>query len=480
MNNEYRTLPSEFAEHMRVLLGNEYDEFEKNLYKNRSYGIRINPLKIDIDMCESLRDRWGIVSPVPWSLEGYYYDETVRPGKSPYHEAGAYYIQEPSAMSVVQVLDPKPGEVICDMCAAPGGKTTHIAGRMKGLGTLICNEYVTERSRILSRNVERMGISNCCVLNESPETLAAHFTGFFDKIVVDAPCSGEGMFRKEEAAISEWSLDNVQMCAERQMYILENAAQMLKNGGVLVYSTCTFEPSEDEQIIYDFLVKNRDWELIETGLDVYLEHGRPEWISVSEEDNTEGRIRDSLIKTNRIWPHKQSGEGHFIAKLRKKGDIAPSINAKIKNSDRTIAKKTKEFLHTELFLSDDFVDLIDENRILNNKDHIYLRPMYLSDYNLKGVRIVRSGLELVTINNNRMEPAHALAMALRPENLKYSCCLNEEDANKYIHGETIAVDYDIPSGKWVLVTLNGISLGWGKYVNGIIKNHYPKGLRTQY
>ena len=201
------------------------------------------------------------LKPVAWAEDGYYFDPEERPGRHPLHEAGAYYIQEPSAMSVVSLLDPQPGELVCDLCAAPGGKSTHIAALLRGQGMLVSNEIFPNRARILSQNIERMGIPNALVCNESPEGLATHFPLFFHRIVVDAPCSGEGMFRKDDTAVSEWSLENVRICADRQRMILTQADQMLQPGGVLVYSTCTFAPDEDEAMIQWFLETHPDYTL---------------------------------------------------------------------------------------------------------------------------------------------------------------------------------------------------------------------------
>ena len=463
-----KQLPVGFVSRMKDILGTEYEAFEEALLSSRSYGLRINPLKVSSENITELSDTWGIIDKVPWAEEGYYYNDDSRPGRSPYHEAGAYYIQEPSAMAVVQALDPKPGDVVCDLCAAPGGKTTHIAGRLDGKGTLVSNEIVNDRAKILARNVERMGITNCMVVNETPDSMAMHFPNFFDKIVVDAPCSGEGMFRKDDIAISEWSTENVELCVSRQKDILDSAALMAKPGCVMVYSTCTFEPDEDELMIADFIEKHPDWSIVSTGLEGILSSGQTKYGQEFEH-------------VNRIWPHINKGEGHFLAKLVKNGETDRPLDAKIKSRDKTSAKKIVQFLDTELLSEGIVSEIIDESRIIINGEHVYLRPKYIADYQCKGLKIIRDGLELVTIGNkNRLEPAHALAMSLTPDATKYSCSLNDNEAIKYLHGETINIQLDIPNGSWILVTISGISMGWGKYVGGIIKNHYPKGLRINY
>ena len=228
-------LPQIFCERMERLLEEEYSAFLSSYEKERYYGLRYNPLK---DTAETFVERMPFdLDKVSWAAEGFYYQGSQQPGRHVLHEAGAYYIQEPSAMAVVELLDPRPEERILDLCAAPGGKSTQIAGRMDRRGLLVANEIVPERAKILSQNVERMGIPNCVVCSERPERLSSFFPAFFDRILVDAPCSGEGMFRKEEAARKEWSADHVQMCADRQLGVLEEAAKMLKPGGILVYST---------------------------------------------------------------------------------------------------------------------------------------------------------------------------------------------------------------------------------------------------
>lgn len=252
-------LPEAFQEKMKELLGGEYGDFVKSYEKERVQGLRFNQLKVNTDeIPDGMRSEFQLKK-IPWVKEGYYYQGQSRPGKHVWHEAGVYYIQEPSAMAVVELLDPKPGDMVLDLCAAPGGKSTHIASRMKGEGLLISNEIHPARVKILSQNVERMGIANAVVTNENSRKLTDYFPEFFDKIVVDAPCSGEGMFRKDEGARDEWSPANVRLCADRQAEILDNAAVMLKGGGRLVYSTCTFSPEENEGSIQAFLERHPEF-----------------------------------------------------------------------------------------------------------------------------------------------------------------------------------------------------------------------------
>ena len=306
-----RELPEAFVEKMEKLLGSDAEAFFKSYDAERKFGLRVNPLKQKSgempEEGEPLGDYLKGLAKVPWAEEGFYYEADMRPGRHPFHEAGAYYIQEPSAMSVAEALSPKPGEQILDLCAAPGGKSTHLAGKMGGHGLLVCNEIHPARAKILSQNIERLGVENAVVTNMDPFRLAPEFPEFFDGIVVDAPCSGEGMFRKDENARNEWSPDHVKQCAGLQDGILDCAAAMLKDGGRIAYSTCTFSPEENEQSIARFLERHPEFSVVQPELVKYFSGGHPEWADGDEE----------LKKTVRIWPHLADGEGHFLALLVK-------------------------------------------------------------------------------------------------------------------------------------------------------------------
>ena len=303
-------LPEAFTKRMKTLLAEEYGAFLDSFSRPRAVALRLNPLKT-----QAPPDLSGFsLRPVPWEPCGFYYDPETRPGKSAYHEAGLYYLQEASAMAPAALLDPQPGERVLDLCAAPGGKSTQLAGKMRGRGLLVCNEINPKRAKILASNIERLGIANALVLNEHPQRLEARFAGWFDKILVDAPCSGEGMFRKEEAAVTDWSEETVLMCARRQAEILHSASVMLRPGGRLVYSTCTFAPEENEASVSAFLRAHPDFSVEET-FAPWFSPGRPDWIS----DPMPG-----LEKTFRLMPHRLLGEGHYCAVLRKAGDTPGS------------------------------------------------------------------------------------------------------------------------------------------------------------
>lgn len=453
-------LPEAFAEKMRKLLCSEYDAFAAGYDQGRQYGLRRNLRK-------STEEDFIKVMPFPlekisWAREGYYYDAADQPGKHVLHEAGAYYIQEPSAMAAVAALEPEPGERILDLCAAPGGKTTQIAGRMEGQGLLVANEMIGERARVLSQNVERMGVTNCVVCSEKPERMAELFPGFFDRILVDAPCSGEGMFRKEEAARGEWSPEAVQMCADRQAMILEEAAKMLKPGGVLVYSTCTFSPEENEGTISAFLQRHEEYSIEGIACEDLFSPGRAEWI---------GQPAPGIEHTLRLWPHLLRGEGHYVARLRKETKGGKINVIRERASDKKLCKLIDSFLGEALGMEADWTAR-QPGQIQRFGEQIYLTPEGMIP--LAGMKVLRPGLHLLTEKKNRFEPAHALALSLDPREVKRIKILTEQEAKAYLRGESIACQEE---RGWMLLVYEGYPLGFGKASGGQVKNHYPKGLR---
>lgn len=376
-------------------------------------------------------------------------------------------------MAVVSLLDPKPGEKVLDLCAAPGGKTTHIAERLSGEGLLVSNEIHPARAKILSQNVERMGIGNAVVTNEDSGRLKKYFPEFFDRIVVDAPCSGEGMFRKDEQARAEWSEENVQICADRQQEILDNAAEMLRPGGRLVYSTCTFSPEEDEDGIARFLERHPEISIVKIPAEEKLSGlsaGRPEWSRNQHPD---------IAETYRIWPHKAEGEGHYLALLEKReteedGFGSGSRKKKIRFpnywKDRAGIKVLQEFLKDTCI---DYYPKLDHLTLFG--DQIYLVPAEMPDF--AGLKVLRPGLHLGTLKKNRLEPSHALALFLRPDQVKYVISIRADDPQilDYLRGNTLSDDEGRKG--WTLVCAGRYSIGWAKASSGLLKNHYPKGLR---
>lgn len=469
-------LPKQFTERMKNMLGEEYEAFEASYALEKKQALRFNPLKGEK---EAFLEKVPFsLSKVVWSENGYYYEKKDAPGKHPYHEAGVYYIQEPSAQTPAQFLEARSGERVLDLCSAPGGKATQIAGAMKGEGLLVCNEYVASRAKILSENVERMGIRNALVVNETPQRLAGIFPGYFHRIMVDAPCSGEGMFRKNEEAYTEWSPENVQMCADRQDEILEAAADMLMPGGRMVYSTCTFAPLENECSIARFLMSHSDFSVVEVSLTEGMSTGNPDWAE-AEMGTLPEEIKQQLQRTIRLWPHKLNGEGHFVAVLQKDGKLAGlgnnsmiSRNGLEKTSSLKECKEFEEFLKSEIRAN--WLEAGRKDGYLKFKDNIYLLPKEMPG--LKGLKVQRSGLQLGMLLKNRFEPSHALALALHPDEVVHTWNLSggSEDARNYLKGNTFPAEGE---KGWYLITVDGYSIGWGKLAGGIMKNHYPKGLR---
>ena len=427
-------LPEAFLTRMEAQLGEEYGQYLASLDRPRAVALRFNPLKGTMPQLPFVGES------VLWEPMGYYYDPQARPGLHPFHEAGVYYLQEASAMSAVALLDPWPGERVCDLCAAPGGKTTQIAGRMLGEGFLLCNEINPKRARILSQNIERMGVSNAMVTNEHPENLAKRLPGFFDRVLIDAPCSGEGMFRKEEAAVTDWSEETVSMCARRQQEILRSGAKLLRAGGRLVYSTCTFAPAENEETVKAFLEEHPEF---------YLENVSAPWFT---------QVGTGMF---RLWPHKLLGEGHFVAVLRKAGE------EEAEGSACPGVKLPQEWL---AFAKDLGIALPKGKAILFGAN-LFWAPEELPD--LRGIKVLRPGLELGEVKKGRFEPAHALALYLKDCRNSLSLPAESKELAAYMHGEVIPANVK----GWCLIKAEGYTIGWGKGDGNVLKNHYPKGLR---
>lgn len=457
-------LPVEFQNRMQEMLGEEYEAFLKGYDKPRFHALRRNPLKIQKD--EFLNILPFELQEVPWAEHGYYYENTDQPGKHEFHEAGLYYIQEPSAMSVVEYLEVKPGEQVLDLCAAPGGKTTQIAGFMAGEGLLVCNEIHPQRAKILSENMERMGVKNALVTNETPQRLSAMFPGFFDKILVDAPCSGEGMFRKNEEALEEWSAENVQMCADRQDEILEEVAKMLRPGGRICYSTCTFAPAENEDCMARFITSHPEFHLVEVEKKGNMSPGNPKFANIPVE---------GLEKTIRLWPHKLDGEGHFIAVLEKDGELDTSYKPMPQKGNEKPLKE-KEYQEFLDFQKETLKYPLEKECILFG-EQLYAIPENMPS--LKGLKVLRPGLHLGTLKKNRFEPSHALALSMKKEDVLRSWNLESgsREIKQYLSGQTFNAEGE---KGWYLILVDGYSIGWGKLAGGIMKNHYPKGLRKNW
>ncbi len=426
-------LPAEFIQRMSKIAG--FKEFLKSYEKPPVRAIRVNTLKISVEDFKKISP--FELEQVPWEKNGFYVNGEGL-GKTILHAAGLYYVQEPSAMCAAPKLDVKRGERVLDLCSAPGGKGTQLAQAMDGDGVLVLNEIDYKRCGILASNVERLGIKNAIITCKSPKNLAQSAEEYFDKILVDAPCSGEGMFKKEVNAIPEWSLQNVKLCTERQEKILDSAAVMLAGGGRLVYSTCTFAPEEDEGQIENFLKMHKNFR---------------------------------LISMDKLLPHEVCGEGHFCAVLEKCDGDRRALNAFTgtaivnKAADRCFRDWAKDVLNVEfgnLFQTGD-----------RGNVHIYSIPDEMPSL---GYGVVRSGVCLATVNavNGKVEPAHALAMCLKSDEVKH-IEVDEATALKYLRGLTF--DCAESEKGWRVVTFMGYPLGWCKAVAGVAKNHLPKGLR---
>ncbi len=452
-------LPPEFDRRMGEILGSEAADFFRHYDHPPETGLRVNTLKMTADAFQ--RRSPFELAPLPWAPAGFlFHSGEDSPGLHPFHHAGLYYIQEPSAQAVAEVLDPRPGERILDLAAAPGGKATDIAARLGGQGLLLANEIHPKRVWDLVKNMERWGARNVAIANETPENLAERLPGFFDRVLVDAPCSGEGMFRKMPEAVRDWSPEFVQGCALRQTAILEPAARMVRPGGWLCYATCTFAPEENERVVAAFLDAHPEFEL-----------AAPEW----KPGYAPGLAAEGVFQPPRspvrLWPHRAPGEGHFIALLRRSGPDDRSQMPPAQASAGSLPSRLLPFW--QRFAAERLRVQIPEHRLRLVKSYLYAWPEGTPD--VRGLRMARPGWWLGSFKKDRFEPSHALAMALRPEEAADSFSLQGDDITRYLRCETLTMP---GQPGWRLGLLEGrFPLGWGKQVGPRIKNHYPKGLR---
>lgn len=519
------SLPREFEIKMKKLLGAEYEEFLASYDRPRNFGLRVNVDKISTEEFEKKAPFH--LTKIPWTENGYYYEEQDMPARHPFYYAGLYYLQEPSAMTPASRLVSQPGDRVLDLCAAPGGKATELGARLHGKGVLVANDISASRAKALLKNVEVFGIRNSFIVNEVPAKLAENFPEFFDKILVDAPCSGEGMFRKDPAVAKVWDGNKPYECAKQQKEIITRAAQMLAPGGDLLYSTCTFSPEENEQVIQFLLDSREDMEIREIKPFEGFAPGRPDvayegWDSETVDNEEQGIGRrmgsEDLRKCVRIWPHKMAGEGHFLALLHKR---APEETAGEQKNDRVVSNNSETTVDEQKnqvqgdisdikgigkpetkALTEFFADVSMEmnwKQVEVHKGQVYLVPEALGAR--KGLVFLRNGLYLGEIRKDRFEPSQSFAMALKKKEYMAVIDLDYSDmrVEKYLRGETLDVDdivaknlqaaseADLPKavGKrlekgWQLVCVNGYPLGWGKLVNGTLKNKYHAGWRMKY
>lgn len=468
-----------FFDKMKRLLGNEFAEFEQSYAQDERVGLRVNTLKITpadfTKLAPFALTPVGEHEPAGFLVRSNDFSReeptkvgiTNRPGSHPYHAAGLYYLQEPAAMTVAALLNPQPGELVLDLAAAPGGKTTHLASLMQDEGLLVANDVDNKRAWLLAENLERWGTRNTLILNDTPERIAATFGPIFDKVLVDAPCSGEGMFRKKGGF--EWSDNMVVACARRQNGILQSAAALVKAGGQLIYSTCTFSPEENEQVIGRFLLTHPDFELVELPHFAGFERGRPEWGAL---EHGITQVNTDLAKTVRLWPHQFPGEGHFIALLHKAETAATAIPRPF----RPVKSPNLQSWHTFASIHN-LPFTIHHSPFIEVNGRLYALPALALDTG--NLHILRYGLLIGEPGKGYFKPAHTLALSFRPAEMPETVNFTADstEIRAYLNGQ------DLPSpgvDGWQVVTVDGFPIGWGKRVNGRMKNHYPRGLRQNF
>lgn len=556
-------LPSIFAERMKSLLGDEFEQFMKSYEQSPHAGLRVNTLKISLEQFKEIAP--FDMRPIPWCGTGFYVPHGVKPGLHPYYHAGLYYIQEPSAMAPVELLDVQPGERVLDLCAAPGGKTTQIAANLHGEGVLVTNDIHGERTKALAKNVELYGVRNAVVLNESPERIAKAFPHYFDKVLIDAPCSGEGMFRKDEDMVKSWEHHSVEKCVLMQRDILETAAKLLAPGGTIVYSTCTFAPEENEAMIAEFLNINPDFVVNNIPDTAGFAPGRPDWVRQMLPETAEETesVLDQTRGTARLWPHLLEGEGHYVAVLQHRvqslaeEDASREANSEVQtgqavdrdfthpgeSEDRSIhvsppltkeERKRERLMRTESRERNDndrssrggkaqgkpgkgnerrgrknergqgrgadqasvdpgtvYAQFVQENLeiVLAGETVYYGDRVYQSSVGaarLEGLKVIRPGWFMGNVKNGRFVPSHPLACALHTTESQRFINLSSAngEAVRYLKGETLNIEEarverkaDTGAKGYVLVCVDGFAAGWGKWLDGVLKNEYPAGWR---
>jgi NOL1/NOP2/sun family putative RNA methylase len=475
-------IPPLFLERMSRLLGNEYPAFAEALKAAPRSGLRVNTLKLMPEQFKEIAP-FTLGEKIAWCESAFHLTPSaLSPGQHPYHQAGLYYLQDPSAMSPAELLSPKPGERVLDLAAAPGGKTTHLAALMQGRGLLVANEIKDKRVGHLAQNVERWGAGNVVITNETPERLADHFGPTFDRVLVDAPCSGEGMFRKDMGARVDWSPEMVAGCAVRQRNILQVAAKLVRPGGFLLYSTCTFAPEEDEAVVNGLAVNGLHhgrvpdrvftdrnglggFEVVALRQFPGFMPGRPDWVDADV-------VATGLSGAVRLFPHRVEGEGHFVCLLQRTSDAGADREQKRMPGEQSRRKTVEADLRFwREFAQDVLLVNLAEARLRVVGERLYFIPEESLDFGR--LRVVHPGVWLGTFKKGRFEPAHPLALFLKPGEAKNTLDLpvDGREIAAYLRGESLAADVQ----GWTLVTVSGFGIGWGKGVQGTLKNHYPRG-----
>jgi len=461
--------PADFITEINRLLGDESSLFWDSQNSSPQSGLRVNSLKTNLDLIKKILLHSS--NDVPWAKDGLQLPLDIHPGKHPYHSAGLYYLQEPSAMAPVAALDPQPGELILDLCAAPGGKSTQILSLMKNKGLLVVNDSNPRRVQALARNIERWGGQNSIIINDVPERLVDHFGPIFDRVLVDAPCSGEGTFRTDTREIKQWSLKFSKRCANIQDEILWYAGKLVRPGGILLYSTCTFNQLENEGSVLRFLQANPDFRIDPIPIQTGFQNGIP----FSDQDP------EGLKGTIRIWPHLAPGEGHFFARLKKSGVISEQIS---RQSTSAGISAENQVIYEEFFNSTlkhtERTEIIspDSSDLACYGNQLYQR--HFPSLHLEGLKIYHWGWYIGRFSENRFKPSSALAFGLTKEDTQLVIELPLTDPNllSYLRGSPITYPGIKAKDKaWLLVTVDGFPLGWGKIIQGRIKSHFPNWLR---
>lgn len=494
-------LPQDFVDAMKALLQEEAQAFFDSYDQPRSSGLRANGLKLSPQRLREMTDMAR--ARIPWTESGFYTDGEDRPGKHPFYHLGLYYVQEPSAMLPAELLGVRPGDKVLDLCAAPGGKTVQLADKLQGSGILVTNDNAAERTKALAKNVELSGIRNAVVLNEEPIRIAERFGAWFDRVLVDAPCSGEGMFRKDEDMVRQWERHSVERCCRMQRDILRYAAELVVPGGRMVYSTCTFNARENEGTVARFLADRPDFRVVAVDaayLDYGFGRGRPDWLLEEEASGLDEERRASIEGAVRIWPHKTRGEGHFAVLLERSGEgfaefvwqaealeVGGSVGRQAAVAKLVRGGRGKEEGHGgeadvlgkfDAFLRDTMPDWVPPGNLYVRGSTLYSPPKDLPV--LDGLNAVRPGWLLGTATKHRFEPSQALAMGLSGSEpvrvLKLSS--SQPECLRYLKGETLQPESGLLAGRgWTLVLVDGFPAGWGRWDGSTLKNERLAGWR---
>lgn len=452
-----------FYRRMAAWLGPEFTEFRQALEAGYRAGLRVNTLKLSPE--EFLRLTPFHLTPVPWCPEGYVLaDPAAKPSLHPFYAAGLYYLQDPAAMAAAVMLDPRPGEWVLDLCAAPGGKATHLAARMANTGILVANDVSPRRASVLAMNLERLGVTNALVLNESPRGLVKRWAGLFDRVLVDAPCSGEANLARDPAALRHWSTDLLERFGRRQLAILTEAAALVRPGGRLLYATCSFSPEENELVISRFLSGHPEFDIVEGPLNHLFDSGHPEWL-----EGIDARLQRAV----RLWPHREPGHGHFYALLQRRRRRGRAVPPQRVGSEVGLAKELRR-LYDE-FCSNNLKATPARERLMEWNGQVYQVPAPSAVW--QGLRVLRPGWWLGRIRKGRFEPDHALAMGLKADQARqvWHLPVESRELKAYLRGEELEGQWQ---AGWVLVAVEGFPVGWARAEGGRLKSLYPRHLRA--